>query len=92
VDFSAIAEAAVSSGMQVSGFTSQAQFLLHGGLQDELVCFPGLSDKEQIQLSQQVKLLTLPGEMGENFKCIGLSKASTIDPAVFEVSDRAHTL
>ena len=32
VDFTAVAEAAVESGMTVGGYTSQAEFLLHGGL------------------------------------------------------------
>jgi SAM-dependent MidA family methyltransferase len=92
VDFSAIAEAAAKNGMQVAGLTSQAHFLLHGGLQDELADFLNLSQREQFELSRQVKLLTLPGEMGENFKCIGLAKGAAIVPTIFEHGDRAHIL
>ena len=43
-------------------------------------------------MSRQVKLLTLPGEMGEHFKCIGLGKGDVTVPSVFERSDRAHAL
>jgi SAM-dependent MidA family methyltransferase len=92
VDFSAIAEAAAINGMQVSGFVSQAHFLLHGGLQEELAKFSELPQSEQFELSRQVKLLTLPGEMGEHFKCIGLCKGKSVAPEVFGLSDRAHQL
>ncbi|MDH4048027.1 MAG: SAM-dependent methyltransferase [Gammaproteobacteria bacterium] len=92
VDFSAVAEAAVKRGMQVSGYVTQAHFLLHGGLQDELDNFSELQIREQVDLSRQIKILTLPGEMGENFKCLGLAKNLTDTPAVFELSDRAHIL
>jgi SAM-dependent MidA family methyltransferase len=43
-------------------------------------------------LSKQVKLLTLPGEMGENFKCIGLGCGDLTGVTAFSSVDRAHTL
>jgi SAM-dependent MidA family methyltransferase len=92
VDFSSVADAAVTNGMEVAGFVTQAHFLLNGGLQRELEQLSTLSVREQFELSRQVKLLTLPGEMGEHFKCIGLSKGQVMMPAVFEYSDRAHAL
>lgn len=92
VDFSSVAEAATKSGMDVAGFVTQAHFLLNGGLQRELEQLSPLPVREQFELSRQVKLLTLPGEMGEHFKCIGLSKGAVMMPSVFERSDRAHTL
>ncbi|MGI9204792.1 MAG: class I SAM-dependent methyltransferase [Woeseiaceae bacterium] len=92
VDFSAIAEAASSSDMTVAGYVTQAELLLHGGLQDELADFSTLSATEQAKLSGQVKLLTLPAEMGENFKCLGLSRGDLSVPPALSMSDRTHRL
>ncbi len=92
VDFSSVADAATNSGMDVAGFVTQAHFLLNGGLQRELEHLSTLTVREQFELSRQVKLLTLPGEMGEHFKCIGLAKGAVTMPTVFERSDRAHAL
>ncbi|HSD70264.1 MAG TPA: SAM-dependent methyltransferase [Woeseiaceae bacterium] len=92
VDFSMIADAATRNGMEVTGYLTQAHFLLGGGLQRELEQLSALPVREQFETSRQVKLLTLPGEMGEHFKCIGLRKGAVTVPSVFELSDRAHTL
>ncbi|MGI9261565.1 MAG: class I SAM-dependent methyltransferase, partial [Woeseiaceae bacterium] len=92
VDFTAIAEAASSAGMNIAGYVTQADLLLCGGLQEELADFPAMSMKEQARLSGQVKLLTLPAEMGENFKCIGLSRGDLIVPPALSMSDRTHRL
>ena len=92
VDFSALADAAVDSGAEIAGFVSQAHFLINGGLQEELADFTSLPVTEQVELSRQTKLLTLPGEMGEHFKCIGLSRGDIAPPAAFQEFDRAHML
>jgi SAM-dependent MidA family methyltransferase len=92
VDFSALAGAAVEAGAEIAGFVTQAHFLLSGGLQDELVDFTSLPLEEQVELSRQAKLLTLPAEMGENVKCIGISRGNITPPPAFQEFDRAHTL
>jgi len=92
VDFSAVAEAAVGNGADIAGFVSQAHFLISGGLQDELAEFTSLPLEEQLELSRQTKLLTLPGEMGENFKCIGLSRGEIKPPSAFHDAYRLHML
>ena len=48
--------------------------------------------ESQLEMSGQIKILTLPGEMGEHVKCIGLSRGDT--PAIdgFVAADRTHTL
>jgi SAM-dependent MidA family methyltransferase len=45
-----------------------------------------------MQTAAQVKLLTLPGEMGENVKCICLARGDIARPAAFNSADRTHTL
>jgi SAM-dependent MidA family methyltransferase len=92
VDFSVVAAAAARNGMAIEGYTNQAQFLLGGGLIEELERFSTLSAAQQLELSRQVKLLTVPGEMGENFKCIGLAKGGPPRPTAFDAYDRAQIL
>jgi SAM-dependent MidA family methyltransferase len=92
LNFSAVAAAAVDAGAQIAGFVSQAHFLMQGGLQEELADFASLPVNEQLELSRQTKLLTLPGEMGEHFKCIGLSRGDVVPPAAFHAADRTHML
>lgn len=73
VDFDALADAAVAAGFSVSRITTQAEFLLENGLLD-LADLKNNDQKLQLELAQQVKMLTLPGEMGEKFKVIKLQK------------------
>ena len=92
VDFTAVAEAAVAAGLDVSGYTTQAGFLLDSGL-DELLqaAVPGDS-MSYMQLAQQAKTLILPGEMGERFKCIALTRGLGIDIPGFRLQDYRNRL
>ncbi len=92
VDFSAVAASANEHGLNVSGYVTQAHFLMNGGLTDELAKISDLQPAARLALSGQVKLLTLPGEMGENFKCMGLSRGLNITPDSLATADRAITL
>ena len=74
VDFSAVAYAAVDAGFDVSGYTSQAMFLLGCGLGDLHDAEVSEDAAEQLLLSQQIKTLTLPSEMGERFKVMCLTR------------------
>ena len=66
--------------MSILGYATQADFLIGGGLHEELGGYSDLSTDEQIELSGQVKLLTLPAEMGENFKCMALGLGEVAAP------------
>lgn len=92
VDFTAVAEAAVHAGMDIAGFVSQAHFLLHGGLEQEFARASSSSTSAQAELSRQAGRLMLPGEMGERFKCIGLSRGKLERPQALVAADRAHAL
>ncbi|MGB5164844.1 MAG: SAM-dependent methyltransferase [Woeseiaceae bacterium] len=92
VDFTAVAAAAVDAGLTVAGYQSQAMFLAGGGLQQELQGLTELAPEQQLALSAQVKTLTLPGEMGEKFKCMALSRGIAAAPSAFMLGDRTHTL
>jgi SAM-dependent MidA family methyltransferase len=92
VDFSAIAAAAASSGLDILGYVSQSQFLLAGDIEAELHDFAEMPLESQLQTAAQIKMLTLPGEMGENVKCIGLARGDIRGPRAFDSADRTHTL
>jgi len=77
VDFTAVAEAALKADFEVMGYTTQSQFLFGAGLPEifeRKMAESADNVKKQMHLSQQVKTLTLPGEMGEKFKVMALGK------------------
>ncbi|HEY9050855.1 MAG TPA: SAM-dependent methyltransferase [Gammaproteobacteria bacterium] len=74
VDFTAVAEAAMAADFTLEGFTSQAGFLMENGIADVLEQQSQSDQVSRLKLSQQMKTLLLPSEMGERFKVMGLSK------------------
>ncbi len=74
VNFTDVAYSAVDHGMQVSGYTTQAAFLLANGLSELHAAEVSDDIKQQVKLSQQIKTLTLPSEMGDRFKVMALTK------------------
>lgn len=72
VDFTAVAEAAIACGLEVSGFTTQAAFLLAMGI-EELIA-GAASPVEHARLAGEARRLLLPGEMGEAFKVMALTR------------------
>ena len=93
VDFTAITEAATGAGFELEGFTPQAHFLFATGLERITeAAMQGLGESRQLQLAQQVKTLTLPGEMGERFNVIGFSRGLEAPLSGFALNDRSHRL
>ncbi len=74
VNFTDVAYSAVDLGMNVSGYTTQAAFLLANGLSEIHASQVTDDVKQQVRLSQQIKTLTLPSEMGDRFKVMALTK------------------
>jgi len=74
VNFTDVAYSAVDLGLDVSGYTTQAAFLLSCGLSELHESQVTDDVQQQIKLSQQIKTLTLPSEMGERFKVMALTK------------------
>jgi len=85
VNFSAVALAAQSSGLDVIGYTSQGRFLLNCGLAGSL----GGADARTIAAVQK---LVSEHEMGELFKVLALARGVALDAVGFAVGDRSHTL
>jgi len=85
VDFTGVAEGATKAGLDVLAYAGQGEFLLGAGLPalfEQSVA--GKDDpKEIMQLAQQVRMLTLPGEMGERFQVMVLGRDCALPPASF---------
>jgi SAM-dependent MidA family methyltransferase len=92
VDFTALAEAGLSAGLELKGFATQAHFLFGAGLQELLSDMSNHSDAERWALSQQVQKLTLPGEMGESFKAMAFAKDCDVELAGFGFRDLRERL
>ncbi|MBM0107666.1 SAM-dependent methyltransferase [Steroidobacter sp. S1-65] len=92
VDFTAVAESAVAAGMSVAGYTTQAHFLIGTGIEQFLAPKDDEDLAGRLQMARQAMLLTLPGEMGERFKVIGLSKGLELPLRGFGVRDLAASL
>jgi SAM-dependent MidA family methyltransferase len=75
VDFSALADAGRAAGLAVGGFATQAHFLLEAGIERELArLVAGAGERERAQHRQVAATLLLPGEMGERFKIMALTR------------------
>ena len=75
VDFSAVADAAAANGLELAGFATQAHFLASLGIDRELAAaLEGANTSEALALSQGASMLLLPGEMGERFKVMALTR------------------
>jgi SAM-dependent MidA family methyltransferase len=92
VDFTAVAHAAVEAGFAVSGYTSQAMFLMGCGLAELHQTLMSADTRQQLLLAQQVKTLTLPSEMGERFKAIALTRGVDLPLIGFALSDYRNRL
>ncbi|MDP1924844.1 MAG: SAM-dependent methyltransferase [Thiobacillus sp.] len=92
VDFSALARAGVEAGLDLAGYTSQANFLLNAGLTELLMQTPPTDAAAFLPQSNAVQRLVSPAEMGDLFKVIALTKGELPQLAGFARGDRRHTL
>ncbi|HHH89278.1 MAG TPA: SAM-dependent methyltransferase [Aliiroseovarius sp.] len=90
VDFTAIADAALEAGLAVSGYTTQAHFLLGSGITGWLA--EETDPRRQLELGSQIKQLTLPQEMGETFKVMGLGRGCDVPLPGFALQDMRDRL
>lgn len=92
VNFTDVAYCAVDSGLDVSGYSTQAAFLLASGLSELHESQVTDDVQQQIKLSQQIKTLTLPSEMGERFKVMALTKNYDESLTGFSLQDLRNRL
>jgi len=92
VDFTAIAEAGFEAGLEILGYTSQAQFLFNCGITEILDRLPKNDEKTSVTEARNVGKLISPHEMGELFKVIALGRGLKEPLRGFARGDRIHAL
>lgn len=90
VDFTAAAQAGVDAGLELVGYTTQTNFLLGSGLTELLHDAAGA--EAQLAQANEVRRLTLPQEMGESFKVLGLARGDVPDLPGFLMRDLRNRL
>ena len=92
VDFSAVARAARESGLDLLGYTGQAQFLVNCGITQIMARTPAEDGAKFLPLASQANRLMSPAEMGELFKVIALGRKYPGALAGFSEGDRRDAL
>jgi SAM-dependent MidA family methyltransferase len=83
VDFTALAEAGIAAGFEPVACCFQSEFLVAAGLEELFAAAYAAEPDEAARyaLAQQVKRLTLPGEMGERFEAMLFARGIDADAA-----------
>ena len=92
VDFSSLANTGVASGLELLGYTNQAQFLINCGITEVLARTPADDAAAYLPLAAQAQQLLSPAEMGELFKVIALGRNFSSPLLGFARGDKRHTL
>ncbi len=75
VDFTRVAAAAEAvAGLDLVGYTTQAQFLLNAGITEAIAARQAEGSAAYLSVTNQAQRLLSPAEMGESFKAIGFSR------------------
>jgi len=74
VNFTDIAECGINAGLELTGYTSQAFFLINCGITILLNDTSPENLRDYLPLAAQLQKLTSPAEMGELFKVIAFEK------------------
>jgi len=90
VDFTRVAEAGVDARLEVAGYCTQAAFLLANGIEAEVA--GAREELERARLASQAQSLLLPGEMGERFKVMALTRDFDEPMQGFTLQDLRRTL
>jgi SAM-dependent MidA family methyltransferase len=92
VDFTALAAAGHAAGFDPACYASQAQFLLAAGLA-EVADSAAIADAAtRLALAQELRMLTLPGEMGERFKALAFLRGVDHARLPWLAVDQGHRL
>jgi SAM-dependent MidA family methyltransferase len=104
VDFTRAAEAADAAGLEVAGYCTQAAFLMGAGIHEELqqaatidvsnavTGDAGAGGVAAARRAAEARQLLLPGEMGENFKALALTRALELPLRSFALQDLRRAL
>jgi SAM-dependent MidA family methyltransferase len=96
IDFTTLAEAGIAAGFEAVAYCFQSEFLVATGLEALFATAHAAAADEAVRyaLAQEVKRLTLPGQMGERFQAMLFARgvdADALFAPVIEV-DRSERL
>jgi SAM-dependent MidA family methyltransferase len=92
LDFTALGEAAVADGLELLGYTSQAQFLINCGILEFLEAMGPVNVASYAPAVARVQKLLSPAEMGELFKVIAFGRGVSQPLLGFKSGNRSGTL
>jgi SAM-dependent MidA family methyltransferase len=92
IDFSAVARAGEEAGLELLGYTGQAQFLINCGITDIMLRTPPENAAAYLPQASAAQQLLSPSEMGELFKVIAFGKDCPMPLMGFGSGDRRGTL
>ena len=90
VDFTRVAEAGLAAGLDVRGFCTQAGFLLATGIESFVA--EAVGTVETARRAGEARRLLMPGEMGEAFKVMALTRDYDAVLDGFTLQDLRHSL
>jgi len=90
VDFTRVADAALAAGLEVSGFVTQAAFLLGTGIEAMTMEVDDVAARAR--LAGEARRLLMPGEMGESFKVMALCRDLEVPLRGFAYQDLRRSL
>lgn len=90
VDFTRIAESASDAGLEIAGYCTQAAFLLGAGIDAELAI--ERTPLAQARAASGAQTLLMPGEMGESFKAMLLTRGPMPEMPAFALQDMRRLL
>ncbi|BBP01931.1 class I SAM-dependent methyltransferase [Sulfuriferula nivalis] len=92
VDFTAVGVAGIDAGLQLAGYTSQAQFLINCGITDLLALTSADDVAAYVPQVAAVQKLMSPAEMGELFKVMAWTRAMEMPLLGFTQGDQTRRL
>lgn len=92
VDFTAIMDSASEGGAVLLGYTTQAHFLINGGILALLQETSPENARAYLPLAAQMQTLSSPAEMGELFKVIAVGKGIAAPLCGFSRGDLSRLL
>jgi SAM-dependent MidA family methyltransferase len=92
IDFTAVAQAATGAGVELLGYTTQANFLINLGITDLMGLTSAADTAAYLPLAAQAQKLLSPAEMGELFKVIALGRGIDRSLSGFSSGDMRRLL
>jgi SAM-dependent MidA family methyltransferase len=92
VDFTAVGVAGIEAGLQLAGYTSQAQFLINCGITDLLALTSADDVAAYVPQVAAVQKLMSPAEMGELFKVMAWTRGMEMPLLGFTQGDQTRRL